>query len=45
MENKKRRVTKPSSPLQCNNKELTCLKHQKHKDTVKEILNEPDAGN
>lgn len=38
-------VTKPFSPLQCNNKELTCLKHQKHKDTVKEILNEPDAGN
>ena len=45
MENKKRRVTKLFSPLQCNNKELTCLKQQKHKDTVKEILNEPDAGN
>lgn len=45
MENKKRRVTKLFSPLQRNNKELTCLKRQKHKDTVKEILNEPDAGN
>ena len=45
MENKKRRVTKLFSPLQRNNKELTCLKRQKHNDAMKEIMNEPDAGN